>query len=249
MALTLAKTWQLGYNGQSMRIPQQLIVDESGTEYFKLCATHYSTVKLLTGSAEKNLSIANSPGIRALRTARNIACGILVPVVPKGGVAAKAMQGACMPEQPGEPKLKRARFVRVPESCIVTCTIEGYGEVVMKRAMGLDDPILVPMNKDNILALFEAIRHVGLTIKKKDLGTTRTYTKSGRYVKSQPVEEGANEHDCEAEPDELEGEAYRDDEAEQAEQDDEAEENEEDEWSAIGLNKLGAQGLLAYIAG
>ena len=82
------------------------------------------------------------------------------------------------------------------------------------------------MNKDNILALFEAIRHVGLDIKKKDLGTTRAYVKSGLYVKSQPVEEGASEHDCEAEPDELAGEADRDDEAEQAEQDGEAEENE-----------------------
>jgi hypothetical protein len=226
MALTLAKTWQLGYNGQSMRIPKQLITDDSGSEYFKLCATHYSTVKLLTGCAEKNLSIANSPGICALRKARNIASGILVPVVPKEGVAAKAMQGACLPEKHEEPKLKRAKLVRVPEIGIVTCTIEGYGEVVMKRARELDEPILVPMNKDNILALFEAIRHVGLDIKKKDLGTTRAYVKSGLYVKSQPVEEGASEHDCEAEPDELAGEADRDDEAEQAEQDGEAEENE-----------------------
>lgn len=211
MTLSLAKTWELTYDGQTIPIPKKLVYCYDGEEFFKLCATHSGTVKLLTRSKApgKNVSIANSPGIRALIKARNIASGILVPVVPKEDVAAKVMEGACMIEDSAEPKLKRAKPNKVPPSCLVTSQIEGYGEVVMRRAVSLDEAILVPMKEKNILALFEAILHVGIDIKKKDLGTTRSYVKSGKYAKSQP-EEAHGEHDGEAE-DDAEDDAEEDD--------------------------------------
>ena len=191
MSLTLTQSWAVTYEGQSMAIPNKLVQTFDGEPYFRLCSTHLGTIKLLTQRTDvgKNASLAESPGIIAVRRARNIASGVLV----SSAGSSKVMEGAVQQDD-GAPQYKRARVVVQPRDAKVVCQVEGFGDITLRRAVNLDEAIFVPMNQADMLAMFQAIRQLGLCLKNESLGNTRTYVRSGKFAKRRGAD-GGEDHD------------------------------------------------------
>lgn len=200
MSLALTTRHQLTFGSMSMVVPMNLVETYDGQVFFKLTATHQSTIKLIANDKDvpKNSSIAHSPGLQELKNARNLASGIIQ--APSAMQA--ALSGSAEPKRRTS-KLKHRRLVQTPT---VLVQISGFDSVELRRAVSLDESILIPMDATHIDTVFKIILAKGL-----NLSPTRPYRKTGAYSKKDKDDDDEEEDEKQDEAEEQVAEACDED--------------------------------------
>ena len=194
MALKLDTRFEVHFAGRTMVIPKGKVEHIDGQPFFKLACAHFPTIKLLTGvsSAEcKNPSIAYAEGILAVKTARNVASGLTHQP--------SALEAAMMTDG-GAPARKKPRK-NINLAATVTFKVPNSYElpsITCKRAVSVDEPIIVPVTEASLQALFTTLQQIGISVSPK-----RGYIRSGRFAKASSID-GDAEGDTEGE---VEGDA------------------------------------------
>ena len=188
MPLKLSKRHELSLNGYTFVVPQYLVDELDGIEYFKIRPSHIGTIKMLANGSQnvtKNACISGSPGIVQATMARNKASGLVKESEPS-----KLMDAIARDCSDQEPDIKKPKTWSIykdrkknqrPDSSSVTFTIPGFehlGSITTRRAISLDENLQVPIDQDTLTQAFEVLTQIGIEIN----DNRRQYERSGKYV-------------------------------------------------------------------
>ncbi len=180
MSLKLMTRWELEFEGRTCTVPKHLVQHWRGKQFLKLFATHQGLVKLFSedGKLPKNASMASSPGLLAIKRARNVASG-LVPDKPSVSECLGLVDGDHQCDKPKKPRRNSAGG-RVLETTVLL-DLPGHPGLEVKRAKSIEESVAVPMDEQSLVKVFKAITAIGVSIV-GDKDAKRTYIKDGAHV-------------------------------------------------------------------
>jgi hypothetical protein len=195
-SVKVSQAWVIQHGSTKMTVPDNLIQTIDGQDCLKFAWTHRFIVKLIADGVVDilNPSIAGCPAVTMLQDLRNTASGILKH--PTNTQASKLMEYVHnLPV--GKP---HRRFKVKPHQCpdddtdaeqLVSFEVEGYGEVVAKKAKMGHEVLVIPMTQDMIARVLNIFKDTGVTLQSKK---QRDYVRSGFWVGGKPSKRRKDGH-------------------------------------------------------
>ena len=180
MSLKLLTRWEIEFEGRTCQVPKHLVEHWRGKHFLKFFATHQGLVKMFSedGKIPKNASMASSPGLLAIKRARNVASG-LIPDKPLVSECLGLVEGDRQCDKPKKPR-RNSASARLLETTVFL-DLPGHPGLEVKRAKSIEESVAVPMDEQSLAKVFKAIAAIGVSIV-GDKDVKRTYIKDGAHV-------------------------------------------------------------------
>ena len=197
-SVKVSQAWVIQHGSTNATVPSSLVQTIDGQDCLKFAWTNRFIVKLIAeGVVEdipKNASIAGCPAVTMLQELRNTASGIL-----KHNISAQV--SSLMDDDDTQPVDKQCRRFKVkPNQCpdddtdaeqLVSFEVEGYGEVVAKKAKMGHEVLVIPITQDMIARVLNIFKATGVTLQSKK---QRDYVRSGFWIGGKPSKRRKDGH-------------------------------------------------------
>jgi hypothetical protein len=204
-SVKVSQTWLIQHGSAKVTVPDNLVQTIDGQDCLKFAWTHRAIVKLIADGVVDipiNPSIAGCPAVTMLQGLRNTASGIF-----EHHTKTHASTLMDDDDEDSQPVAKQGRRFKVkPHQCpddgtdaeqLVSFEVEGYGEVVAKKAKMGHEVLVIPITQDMIERVLNIIKDTGVTLQSKK---HRDYVRSGFWIGGKPSKRRKDGH-CHADDD------------------------------------------------
>ena len=200
-SVKVSQTWVIQHGSTKLTVPDNLVQTIDGRACLKFAWTNRFIVKIIADGVldhiPKNASIAGCPAVAILQDLRNTASGILKHHT-------NSHSSTLMDDDDDDdiqPVVKQGRSFKVkPHQCqdddtdaeqLVNFEVEGYGEVVAKKAKMGHEVLVIPITQDMIERVLNIFKDTGVTLQSKK---HRDYVRSGFWVGGKPSKRRKDGH-------------------------------------------------------
>jgi hypothetical protein len=190
-SVKVSQTWVIQHGATKLTVPDTLVKTIDGQDCLKLAWTNKVIIKLIADGVENvpdNASLAGCRAVSMLQDLRNAASGLCK-------TECNAQVSALMDDGDIQPVVNKARRGKAKPQLrpdddddaenqqLISFEVEGYGEVVAKKARMGHEVLVIPMTQDMIAKVFKIFKDTGVALQSKK---HRDYVRSGIWVGGKP---------------------------------------------------------------